>query len=171
MPSRNPANATNGSPTARTAGVSPSSGTGASRRGGVASAGVSSSASPADVTIVSPDSSLGIAVLRRARSASRMLVPFSVRPYVAAMRSHSPKKHRSLAITAVILLAAAACEKSKPAQKPADAIVPDGVPALNLAAKPTVLFQLFGDPESPHMIPIAAVMNGVIKPIGLTAGG
>jgi hypothetical protein len=100
-----------------------------------------------------------------------MLVPFSVRPYVEAMRSHSPKKHRSLAITAVILLAAAACEKSKPAQKPADAIVPDGVPALDLAAKPTVLFQLFGDRESPHMMPIAAVVNGVIKPIGLTAGG
>jgi hypothetical protein len=71
----------------------------------------------------------------------------------------------------VILLAAAACEKSKPAQNPADAIVPDGVPALDLAAKPQILFQVFGDRESPRIMPIAAVLNGVIKPIGLTARG
>jgi hypothetical protein len=76
-----------------------------------------------------------------------------------------------LAIAAVILLSAAACEKAKPAKNPADAIVPDGVPALDLAAKPQILFQIFGDRESPHMMPIAAVMNGAIKPIGLTQGG
>ncbi len=49
--------------------------------------------------------------------------------------------------------------------------MPAGVPALDLAAKPTILFQLFGERESPHMIPLAAVVNGVIKPIGLTASG
>lgn len=71
----------------------------------------------------------------------------------------------------MILLAAAACEKSKPAQNPADVIVPGGVPALSLAAKPQILFQVFGDRESPRIMPIAAVVNGVIKPIGLTLGG
>jgi len=54
-------------------------------------------------------------------------------------------------------------------RNPADAIVPTGVPALDLGAKPQILFQLFGDRDSPHMMPIAAVVNGVIKPIGLTA--
>jgi hypothetical protein len=42
---------------------------------------------------------------------------------------------------------------------------------MNLTAKPQILFQVFGDRESPHMMPIAAVVNGVIKPIGLTLGG
>ncbi len=71
-------------------------------------------------------------------------------------------------IAVVILLAATACEKSNPAKDPALAIVPDGVPALNLAAKPQFLFQVFGDRDSPRMMPIAAVVNGAIKPIGLT---
>jgi hypothetical protein len=73
-----------------------------------------------------------------------------------------------LSIAVVILLVATACEKAKPAKDPALAIVPDGVPALDLAAKPQFLFQVFGDRDSPRMMPIAAVINGVIKPIGLT---
>jgi hypothetical protein len=73
--------------------------------------------------------------------------------------------------TAVILLSATACEKSKPVKNPADAIVPDGVPALDLASKPQMLFQVFGDRDSPRMMPIAAIVNGVIKPIGLTLRG
>ena len=74
-------------------------------------------------------------------------------------------------VPAVILLSAAACEKSKPVKNPADAIIPDGVAALDLAVKPQILFQIFGDRESPHMMPIAAAVNGVIKPIGLTSSG
>jgi hypothetical protein len=82
------------------------------------------------------------------------------------------RRSRSVSIvTAVILLSATACKKSKPPIDPALAIVPDGVAALDLAAKPQILFQIFGDRESPHMMPIAAVVNGVIRPIGLTARG
>jgi hypothetical protein len=77
----------------------------------------------------------------------------------------------SRVVPAFILLGAAACQKAKPAKNPADAIVPDGVPALDLGAGPQILFQVFGDRESPHMIPIAAVVKGVIKPIGLTQRG
>jgi hypothetical protein len=74
-------------------------------------------------------------------------------------------------IAAVIVLSALACEKSKPAKTPADAIVPEGVPALNLASKPQILFQVFGERESPRIMPLAAVVNGAIKPIGLTLSG
>jgi hypothetical protein len=74
-------------------------------------------------------------------------------------------------LTAVILLSATACEKSKSAGKPVDAIVPTGVPALDLGSKPQILFQVFGDLTSPRMMPIAAVVNGAIKPIGLTTSG
>ena len=74
-------------------------------------------------------------------------------------------------IAIVSLLSAAACEKSKPAKDPALAIVPTGAAALDLAAKPQILFQVFGDRESPHMMPIAAVVNGAIRPIGLTLAG
>lgn len=49
--------------------------------------------------------------------------------------------------------------------------MPPGTPALSLGANPLILFQVFGDSESPHMMPIAAVVNGVIKPIGLTLAG
>ena len=69
------------------------------------------------------------------------------------------------------LLSAAACEKSKPVKDPALAIVPTGAAALDLTAKPQILFQVFGDRDSPHMMPIAAVVNGAIRPIGLTLAG
>lgn len=74
-------------------------------------------------------------------------------------------------LTIASLLSAVACEKSKPAKDPALRIVPSGVAALDLAAKPQILFQVFGDRASPHMMPIAAIVNGAIKPIGLTLGG
>ena len=54
---------------------------------------------------------------------------------------------------------------------PALVVVPVGTPALDLAAKPQILFQVFGERESPHMMPIAAVVNGAIKPIGLNRAG
>ncbi|HXD22334.1 MAG TPA: hypothetical protein VN613_03170, partial [Gemmatimonadaceae bacterium] len=76
---------------------------------------------------------------------------------------------RTVAI--VSLLAAAACEKAKPAKDPALTIVPVGAPALDLAAKPQILFQVFGDRESAHMMPLAAIVNGAIEPIGLTLAG
>jgi hypothetical protein len=84
------------------------------------------------------------------------------------MRSFSPAM---CALSAVILLSSTACNKSKPAANRANAIVPDGVPALDISTEPEILFQLFGDRASPDMMPIAAVVNGVIKPIGLTRAG
>ncbi len=74
-------------------------------------------------------------------------------------------------LATVSLLTAVACEKAKPPKDPALTVVPVGVPALDLAAKPQILFQVFGDRDSPHMMPIAAIVNGAIKPIGLTPRG
>jgi hypothetical protein len=71
----------------------------------------------------------------------------------------------------VSLLAAVACEKAKPVKDPALTIVPVGTPALDLATKPQILFEIFGERESAHMMPIAAVVNGTITPIGLSLAG
>lgn len=76
---------------------------------------------------------------------------------------------RTVAI--VSLLSAVACEKAKPVKDPALTIVPVGTPALDLATKPQILFEIFGERESAHMMPIAAVVNGAIRPIGLTLSG
>lgn len=72
---------------------------------------------------------------------------------------------------AVILVSVTACQKAKPVANPANAIVPTGAAALDLSANPQILFQLFGDRDNAHMMPIAAVVNGAIKPIGLTLAG
>ena len=71
----------------------------------------------------------------------------------------------------VILLSAAGCKKSEPPVNPAEAIVPAGTPALDLATRPQILFQVFGDRERPRAMPIAAVVRGAIRPIGLTLAG
>ena len=88
------------------------------------------------------------------------------------MRSHSLVSR--FAVTAIlncILLSAAACKKSEPAVDPASVTVPVGAPVLDLASSPQLLFQVFGDGTTPHMMPIAAVVKNAIKPIGLTPGG
>ena len=43
--------------------------------------------------------------------------------------------------------------------------------ALNLAARPDILFQIFGEKEDPRMIPIAAIENGELKTITLSSTG
>jgi hypothetical protein len=78
----------------------------------------------------------------------------------------------SLAFAVAILGPVSGCGKSKSEQVVAEAaIAPVGAPALDLAGKPQLLFQVFGDRELPRLLPIAAVVNGVIRPIGLTQRG
>jgi hypothetical protein len=77
----------------------------------------------------------------------------------------------SLAWAAGILVAVAACGKSKNELPAADAIAPVGVPALDLSTKPHLLFQVFGERDEPRLLPLAAVVNGAIRPIGLTPRG
>jgi hypothetical protein len=78
----------------------------------------------------------------------------------------------SLCSTAVILATlagVAACNKEPKADP--NQVLPVGADALDIAAKPQILFQVFGDRAEPKMMPIAAVVNGAIKPIGLTRQG
>jgi hypothetical protein len=70
-----------------------------------------------------------------------------------------------------MLAAATGCNKSKPQPLAADMITPAGAPALDVAAKPQLLFQVFGDRDELRLVPLAAVENGAIHPIGLTQRG
>jgi hypothetical protein len=70
-----------------------------------------------------------------------------------------------------ILAPATGCDKSKPEPSPESPILPPGTPALDLTGKPQLIFQVFGERANPRVLPLVAVVNGVIKPIGLTADG
>jgi hypothetical protein len=52
-----------------------------------------------------------------------------------------------------------------------EVIAPAGAPALDLSAKPQLLFQVFGDISDPRVIPVAAVVGGTVRQIGLTRSG
>jgi hypothetical protein len=74
-------------------------------------------------------------------------------------------------ITIAILASVAGCDKSKGKEAKADVIAPEGTPALDLAAAPQLLFQVFGGNDDSQMIPLAAVVGGAIRPIGLADAG
>jgi hypothetical protein len=84
------------------------------------------------------------------------------------MRRFSPAL-RALIVCAPVLLAG--CDKSKPQVSAAEAITPEGAPALDITVKPQLLFQVFGDRADLRVVPLAAVVKGVVKPIGLTERG
>lgn len=68
---------------------------------------------------------------------------------------------------ATILTAAVGCDKRAHGET-ADAPLPR---QTSLAGKPTVLFQLFGDPADPRLIPVATMGHGRLTPITLDAEG
>jgi hypothetical protein len=74
-------------------------------------------------------------------------------------------------ITIAILATVAGCDKSTAGGERADAITPEGTPALDLAAKPQLLFQVFGGGDDSQIVPLAAIVGGVIRPIGLPDAG
>jgi hypothetical protein len=77
----------------------------------------------------------------------------------------------SLACAAGILGTLLACGKSKSGKEAADAAATAVVPALDLSTKPQLLFQLFGERDDPRLLPLFAVVDGAIRPIGLTPSG
>ncbi|MFI5310101.1 MAG: hypothetical protein ACHQQ3_02615 [Gemmatimonadales bacterium] len=77
----------------------------------------------------------------------------------------------ALLLTAVLVAPGMACDNTKAEKDAANAIAPVGAPPLDLAAKPQLLFQVFGERDDPRLLPLAAVVNGAIKPIGLTPRG
>lgn len=77
------------------------------------------------------------------------------------------------AILVTIVTVVSGCDKAKGFVGGEQASQPTVSPAnaLNLAAKPDILFQVFGEREDPRMIPVAAIENGQLKPIALSTTG
>jgi len=81
---------------------------------------------------------------------------------------------KRFALIATILVAAAGCDKTKALLGLGKAQEPDGPPPearLDLTKRPNVVFQLFGERDDARMIPLGAVVDGVLKPIELTSSG
>ena len=81
---------------------------------------------------------------------------------------------KRLALIATILVAAAGCDKAKSLFGLGRPPEPEGPPLearLDLSKRPDVLFQLFGERDDPRMVPVAAIIDGSLKPIELTASG
>lgn len=77
-------------------------------------------------------------------------------------------------LVASILAIVAACDKAKEmaggGARTAAADSP-ALPPTNLAGKPDVLFQTFGEREDARILPIAVIVNGRLEPISLDAFG
>ena len=81
---------------------------------------------------------------------------------------------KRLALIATILVVAAGCDKTKSMLGLGRAREPEGPPIgarLDLSRRPEVVFQLFGEREDARMVPLAAIVDGMLKPIELTASG
>jgi hypothetical protein len=81
---------------------------------------------------------------------------------------------RKLVTLATILTVATGCDKAKEFVRAGQTSGPPQLApgeALDLAAKPTLLFQVFGESSDPRMVPIAAIVAGELKAIRLTPAG
>jgi len=79
-----------------------------------------------------------------------------------------------LVALATILMVAAGCDKAKAFVRAGQKSEPPQMAPgeeLDLAGKPAVLFQVFGESSDPRMVPIAAIVHGKIKAIRLSASG
>ena len=79
-----------------------------------------------------------------------------------------------LALLATILILASGCDKAKGiggGGRSADAAEPPAGERFDLASRPDVVFQIFGERDDPRMIPIATLAGGTLKPINLGAQG
>lgn len=70
-------------------------------------------------------------------------------------------------VVASILTVVAGCDK----HAKGEALAAPLPPQTSLAGKPTVLFQLFGDPSDPRLLPIATMGHGRLSPIHLDGEG
>lgn len=78
-----------------------------------------------------------------------------------------------IATLVTIVTVVTGCDKAKGfigGDRPAPPEIAPGE-ALNLAARPHILFQIFGEKEDPRMIPIAAIVDGQLKTIVLSSTG
>ena len=79
---------------------------------------------------------------------------------------------RWIAIVATILTVATGCDKLKAvAGGSASAAPAPPADALDLSKNPDILFQVFGEKGDTRIIPLAALINGAIRPINLASEG
>ena len=81
---------------------------------------------------------------------------------------------RRLVLLAIILAAAAGCDKARDIVDSGKAAVPPTVSRaeeLDLSARPALLFQVFGETSDPRMVPVAVIQDGALHPIQLDADG
>ncbi|MDQ2930295.1 MAG: hypothetical protein M3Y05_05670, partial [Gemmatimonadota bacterium] len=79
-----------------------------------------------------------------------------------------------LVALATILMVATGCDKAKEFVYAGQTSGPPQLAPgeeLDLAKKPDVLFQVFGESSDPRMVPIAAIVGGELKPIRLSPSG
>ena len=79
---------------------------------------------------------------------------------------------RKLVALATILTVATGCDKAKEFVRAGQTAGPPQLAPgeeLDLARKPTLLFEVFGESSDPRMVPIAAIVAGELKPIRLTS--
>ncbi|MEO8880984.1 MAG: hypothetical protein ABI446_11375 [Gemmatimonadaceae bacterium] len=79
-----------------------------------------------------------------------------------------------LVALATILMVATGCDKAKEFVYAGQTSGPPQLSpgeALDLAGKPDVLFQVFGESSDPRMVPIAAIVGGKLKAIRLSPSG
>jgi hypothetical protein len=75
---------------------------------------------------------------------------------------------RQIAIVATILTVVVGCDKLKAAAGGSASAAPVAVAdALDISQHPDILFQVFGEKGDTRIIPLAALVNGSIKPINL----
>ena len=97
---------------------------------------------------------------RAARPVTRSLIHFAVISKLVAL--------------ATILMVATGCDKAKDFVRAGQTAGPPQIAPgeeLDLAGKPDVLFQVFGESSDPRMVPIAAIVHGKLTPIRLSASG
>lgn len=83
---------------------------------------------------------------------------------------------RRLALAATILAVGTACDNGAPAVNVAVGATPPGpqlarLDSLDPAAPPHVLYQVFGERGQPRMLPVAALVDGRIHALALSADG
>jgi len=81
---------------------------------------------------------------------------------------------KRFALIATILVVAAGCDKTKALlglSRPPEFDGPAPGARLDLTKRPDIVFQLFGERDDPRMVPIAAIIDGTLRPIELTASG
>ena len=77
-----------------------------------------------------------------------------------------------IALLAAVLLVVTGCDKLKAFLQAGQAAGPPHIPPgeeLNLASHPTIIFQVFGETGDARMVPLAALVNGKLKTIQLSA--